>query len=66
MEVRRKYPGFSSPSCARSIVKEGGFTLGKPHLAMIEEGREFVTDADSTAALKQAAPGLTNGIEPGK
>ena len=39
--------------------EKGGFTLGKPHLATIgEAGTEFVTDADSTAALRQVAPGL--------
>ena len=54
----RKYPD-SHHHHVHVAYKKGGFTLGKPHLAMIgEEGREFVTDADSTAALRQTAPGL--------
>ena len=54
----RKYPD-SHHHHVHVAYKRGGYTLGKPHLAMIgEEGREFVTDADSTSALKQAAPGL--------
>jgi len=43
--------------------KEGGPTLGKPHLAMIgEEGKEFVIDADSYEALRQVAPGLAMAL----
>ena len=43
--------------------KEGGPTLGKPHLAMIgEEGKEFVIDADSYDALRQVAPGLAMAL----
>ena len=43
--------------------KEGGATLGKPHLAMVgEEGKEFVIDADSYEALKQVAPGLAMAL----
>ena len=54
----RKYPD-SHHHHVHVAYKRGGYTLGKPHLATIgEEGTEFVTDADSTAALKQTAPGL--------
>ena len=37
----------------------GGFTKAMAHRAVLgEEGREFVMDADSTAAIEDAFPGL--------
>jgi muramidase (phage lysozyme) len=54
----REYPD-SHHHHVHVAYEKGGFTLGKPHLATVgEAGTEFVTDADSTAALRQVAPGL--------
>ena len=47
-------------------VKDKGGFIGKGLFDNLG-GTEFVTDADSTAALKQVAPGLMqNGTEPSK
>jgi uncharacterized protein YqgC (DUF456 family) len=45
----------------------GGFTKSMAHRAILgEEGREFVMDADSTAAIESAFPGLLSEINKAK
>ena len=45
----------------------GGFTKSMAHRAILgEEGREFVIDADSTAAIESAFPGLLSQINKAK
>ena len=47
--------------------EKGGFTKNGPHMAMIgEKGREFVIDADSTAAIEQTFPGFLSAINEAK
>lgn len=47
--------------------EKGGMTLGGPHMAMIgEKGKEFVIDADSTAAIEQTFPGFLGAINTAK
>jgi hypothetical protein len=51
----------------RAAYEKGGFTLDRPHMAMIgEKGREFVIDADSTAAIEQTFPGFLGAINKAK
>jgi muramidase (phage lysozyme) len=46
---------------------KGGKTKGVPHPAILgEEGREFVIDADSTAALENTFPGFLDAINKAK
>ena len=46
---------------------KGGFTKPYPHIAKIaEKGREFVIDADSTAAIEQTFPGFLSAINKAK
>jgi hypothetical protein len=46
---------------------KGGKTKGVPHFAMLgEKGREFVIDADSTAALERTFPGFLDAINKAK
>jgi murein DD-endopeptidase MepM/ murein hydrolase activator NlpD len=50
-----------------SKYEKGGMTLGGPHLAMLgEKGKEFVIDADSTAAIEQTFPGFLGAINTAK
>ena len=43
--------------------KLGGFTKGMAHKAILgEEGKEFVFDADSTAAIENKVPGLLSAL----
>jgi hypothetical protein len=47
--------------------EKGGMTLGGPHIAMLgEKGKEFVIDADSTAAIEQTFPGFLGAINTAK
>lgn len=47
--------------------EKGGLTLGGPHMAMLgEKGKEFVIDADSTAAIEQTFPGFLGAINTAK
>jgi hypothetical protein len=47
--------------------EKGGMTLGGPHMAMLgEKGKEFVIDADSTAAIEQTFPGFLGAINTAK
>jgi hypothetical protein len=51
----------------RAAYEKGGMTLGGPHLAMLgEKGKEFVIDADSTAAIEQTFPGFLGAINTAK
>lgn len=46
---------------------KGGFTKSYPHIAKIaERGREFVIDADSTAAIEGTFPGFLDAINKAK
>jgi hypothetical protein len=55
-------PGrHSHPEHMHIEVKDKGGFIGKGLFANLG-GTEFVTDADSTAALKQVAPGLMMGL----
>jgi len=46
---------------------KGGFTKSYPHIAKIaEKGREFVIDADSTAAIEGTFPGFLDAINKAK
>lgn len=43
--------------------RRGGFTKGMAHKAVLgEEGREFVFDADTTAAIEDKVPGLLGAL----
>ena len=56
--VRSQGPGsHGHPQHMHIEVKDKGGFIGKGLFANLG-GTEFVTDADSTAALKQVAPGL--------
>jgi hypothetical protein len=56
--------GHLDPS---SKYEKGGMTLGGPHMAMLgEKGKEFVIDADSTAAIEQTFPGFLGAINTAK
>lgn len=47
--------------------EKGGKTKGTPHFAMLgEKGREFVIDADSTAALESTYPGFLDALNRAK
>ena len=47
--------------------EKGGKTLGHPHIAMLgERGKEFVIDADSTAAIEGTFPGFLDAINKAK
>lgn len=47
--------------------EKGGFTKSYPHIAKIaERGREFVIDADSTAAIEGTFPGFLDAINKAK
>jgi hypothetical protein len=51
----------------RAAYEKGGMTLGGPHMAMLgEKGKEFVIDADSTAAIEQTFPGFLGAINTAK
>lgn len=51
----------------RAAYEKGGLTLGGPHMAMLgEKGKEFVIDADSTAAIEQTFPGFLGAINTAK
>ena len=52
-EMRQRIKGF---------MRLGGPTQGKGMYVMGEEGKEFVIDADSTAALEGAFPGFLNAL----
>ena len=52
-EMRERIKGF---------MRLGGPTRGKGIYVMGEEGKEFVIDADSTAALEGAVPGFLNAL----
>jgi len=52
-EMRKRIKGF---------MRMGGPTRGKGLYMMAEEGKEFVIDADSTAALEGAFPGFLNAL----
>lgn len=42
---------------------KGGLTLGRPHMSILgEKGKEFVIDADSTAALEKTFPGFLDAV----
>lgn len=49
IEMRRKIKGF---------MAKGGPTIGKGLYVLAERGREFIIDADSTAALEAQVPGF--------
>lgn len=50
-----------------SAYEKGGFTKSYPHIAMIgEKGKEFVIDADSTAAIEGTFPGFLDAINKAK
>lgn len=54
-------------SMLRAAYEKGGLTLGGPHIAMLgEKGREFVIDADSTAAIEGTFPGFLEAINRAK
>lgn len=56
--------GHLDPS---SKYEKGGPTLGRPHMAMLgEKGKEFVIDADSTAAIEGTFPGFLDAINKSK
>ena len=47
--------------------EKGGLTKHGPHIAMIgEKGREFVIDADSTAAIERTFPGFLDAVNRAK
>jgi murein DD-endopeptidase MepM/ murein hydrolase activator NlpD len=51
----------------RAAYEKGGMTLGGPHMAMLgEKGKEFVVDADSTAAIEQTFPGFLGALNTAK
>ncbi len=51
----------------RAAYEKGGMTLGGPHMAMLgEKGKEFVIDADSTAAIEQTFPGFLGALNTAK
>lgn len=48
-------------------LEKGGPTLDRPHFAIVgEKGREFVIDADSTAAIEQTFPGFLGAVNTAK
>ena len=54
-------------SMLRAAYEKGGLTLGSPHIAMLgEKGKEFVIDADSTAAIEGTFPGFLDAINKAK
>lgn len=59
------YPGHDNH--VHVAYARGGKTKGIPHFAMLgEKGREFVIDADSTAALENTFPGFLDAINRAK
>ena len=59
--------GKVAPQESMKLYEKGGLTLGRPHMAIIgEKGREFVIDADSTAAIEQTFPGFLGAINTAK
>lgn len=47
--------------------ERGGPTLNRPHIAMLgERGKEFVIDADSTAAIEETFPGFLGALNQAK
>ena len=47
--------------------EKGGPTLSRPHMAMLgEKGKEFVIDADSTAAVEKTFPGFLGALNTAK
>ncbi len=60
--------GRKAPQTGGLIAYEkGGETLDGPHMAMIgEKGKEFVIDADSTAALEGTFPGFLAALNEAK
>jgi hypothetical protein len=59
--------GKVAPQESLKLYEKGGLTLGRPHMAIIgEKGREFVIDADSTAAIEQTFPGFLGAINTAK
>ena len=64
-KVRKTLKEFLGGSIAK--FEKGGMTLGRPHLALVgEKGKEFVIDADSTAAIEQTFPGFLGAINTAK
>ena len=58
----RKHPD-SHHHHVHVAYQEGGETLGGSHLATLgERGKEFVIDADSTAAMQDTFPGLLSAL----
>lgn len=54
-------------SMLQAAYEKGGLTLGRSHMAMLgEKGKEFVIDADSTAAIEQTFPGFLSAINKAK
>lgn len=63
--VRKTLKEFLGGSVAK--FEKGGMTLERPHLAMLgEKGKEFVIDADSTAAIEQTFPGFLGALNTAK
>jgi hypothetical protein len=59
--------GRVAPQESVKLYEKGGLTLGRPHMAIIgEKGKEFVIDADSTAAIEQTFPGFLGAINTAK
>lgn len=64
-KVRKTLKEFLGGSIAK--FEKGGMTLGRPHLALVgEKGKEFVVDADSTAAIEQTFPGFLGALNTAK
>lgn len=64
-KVRKTLKEFLGGSIAK--FEKGGMTLGRPHLALVgEKGKEFVIDADSTAAIEQTFPGFLGALNTAK
>lgn len=65
--VRKTLKEFLGGSISVAKFEKGGLTLGGPHIAMLgEKGKEFVIDADSTAAVEQTFPGFLGAINQAK
>jgi len=64
-KVRRTLKEFLGGSVTK--LEKGGFTKPHSHFAMLgEKGKEFVIDADSTAAIEQTFPGFLGAINRAK
>ena len=66
-KVRATLKQFMGGTGGVAKFEKGGLTLGRPHMAMLgEKGKEFVIDADSTAAVEKTFPGFLGALNTAK